>query len=201
MTDIRWLRVAALAAAGVVLACARAYVPADAGADRRTIFAAGKNVWGMKLSPDGRTIAYGESDSSHADIFTVPWSSGTPTRLTRGPHRTWRPSWSPDGRQLAYTSARNGRPDIWVMSSRGTDHLRLTTDTTVEEDPGWSPDGRWIAYASNRGGAYNIWMVPARGGTESAAWAVSWAPDSANALHSYDIGTRLHVQRKGERVW
>lgn len=196
MTDIRWLLVAPATAAAVI-ACARAYPPHDAAAGRRTVFSAARNVWGTKISPDGRTIAYTESDSSHADIFTIPFSGGTPTRLTHGSHRSWRPSWSPDGRQLAYASTRGGQPDIWVMSLRGTEHVRITTDTTVEEDPGWSPDGRWIAYASNRGGTYNIWMVPARGGEprqltrgiEGAAWAVRWAPDSRRVVFMANWGS------------
>jgi TolB protein len=197
MTDTRWCRVAALGAAVAIVACARAFVPPDVGADRRTILASSGNIWGTKVSPDGRTIAYGESDSSYAAIFTIRLSGGASTRLTHGPHRTWRPSWSPDGKRLAYASNRDGRPDIWVMSARGTNHVRVTTDSTVEEDPGWSPDGRWIAYASNRGGTYNIWMVPAAGGgarqltrrTEGAAWAVSWAPDSRRVVFIANWGS------------
>lgn len=196
MTDTRWLRIAALGAAAAVVACARPYLPHDVGADRRAVFAAAKNVWGTKISPDGRTIAYTESDSSYAHIFTIPLSGGAPRRLTDGPHRSWRPTWSTDGRQLAYASNRGGHPDIWVMSSRGTEHVRITTDTTIEQDPGWSPNGRWIAYSSNRGGSYNIWMVPARGGeprqltrrTEGAAWAVNWAPDSRRVVFMANWG-------------
>ena len=202
------VRFAALGAVAAVVACALAYPPRDIGADRLTILAAAKNVWGTKLSPDGRTIAYAESDSSHAVILTLPFRGGVPSPLTQGPHRSWRPTWSPDGRRLAYASTRAGQagqPDIWVMSSRGTEHVRITTDTTIEEDPGWSPDGRWIAYASNRGGSYNIWMVPATGGeprqltrrTEGAAWAVSWAPDSRRVVFIANWGS---PNREG-KVW
>jgi len=77
---------------------------------------------GLKLSPDGQTLAYSVSDrpgSQDRYIYTL----NTVTREQR-PVVTMagvnvRPTWSPDGSQLFFVNEQSGRRALWVVGVRG----------------------------------------------------------------------------------
>src|SRR5215471_13998775 len=118
----------------------------------------------LKLSPDGRFVAYEVIDWSLAtesyfhfsrigtppggigkSVWIVDAQSGQARNLAPNQGNNWGPSWSPDGRYLAYYSDRNHKPQLWLWDVRkGGSRLAmeamvrpsLTTDAVR-----WTPDG------------------------------------------------------------
>ena len=76
----------------------------------------------VDVAPDGQTIAF----SMLGDIYTMPISGGTPTRIAEGLAWEVQPRFSPDGSRIAFTSDRGGGDNIWVMNADGTDARQLT---------------------------------------------------------------------------
>ena len=80
------------------------------------------------ISPNGQTIAF----SYKGDIFTVPVTGGSSTRLTSNAAYDGFPCWSPDGQQIAFSSDRYGSLDVFVISAQGGVPKRLTTNSANE---------------------------------------------------------------------
>ncbi|MCA3752162.1 MAG: PD40 domain-containing protein, partial [Phenylobacterium sp.] len=79
----------------------------------------------LDVSPDGRTLAF----DLLGDIYTLPITGGTPTRISEGlPYET-QPRFSPDGRRIAFTSDRGGGDNIWIMNRDGSDKRQLTQES------------------------------------------------------------------------
>lgn len=114
-----------------------------------------KSVGGLRLSPDGKTVAYAltETDLPRAKKQTHLWlvnADGSRARqLTYGEKSERSPVFAPDGRWLAFVSDRDGSDNLYVMSLSGGEARRLTNLSTGVSDPVWSPDGRAIAFASS----------------------------------------------------
>jgi Tol biopolymer transport system component len=104
-------------------------------------------------SPDGSTIAYWNGSTSgydggpmDAELYTIPATGGTPTRLTDNGIPDIEPAWSPDGSQIAYFSTDRG--DLRVMRADGTRDRAVFTGGNSGWAPSWSPDGTRIAFLS-----------------------------------------------------
>ena len=78
----------------------------------------------VDVSPDGRTIAF----DMLGDIYTMPITGGTPTRIAEGLPYEMQPQFSPDGKRIAFTSDRGGGDNIWVMNVDGSDKRQLTKE-------------------------------------------------------------------------
>lgn len=87
-------------------------------------------------SPDGRLIAYEQSD--YGDDFNI-WvmsPDGTNARaVTSGAFNDVRPAWSPDGKWIAFSSDRGGGDGIYIVPAGGGQPQRI--DTTGGFDPAW----------------------------------------------------------------
>ncbi|WFL78338.1 amidohydrolase family protein [Altererythrobacter arenosus] len=120
----------------------------------------------VDVSPDGRTIAF----TLLGDIYTMPITGGTPTRIAEGLAWEVHPRFSPDGSRIAFTSDRGGADNIWVMNADGSDKRQLTEEKfRLLNQPSWSPDGRFIAakkhFTTARSlGTGEIWMYHVSGG-------------------------------------
>ena len=120
----------------------------------------------VDVSPDGRTLAF----SLLGDIYTMPISGGTPTRISEGLAWEVHPRFSPDGSRIAFTSDRGGGDNIWIMNANGSDKQQLTKeDFRLLNQPSWSPDGRYIAakkhFTTGRSlGTGEIWLYHVSGG-------------------------------------
>ncbi len=120
----------------------------------------------LDLSPDGRTLAF----DLLGDIYTMPVSGGTPTRIAEGLPFETQPRFSPDGRRIAFTSDRGGGDNIWIMNADGSDKRQLTKeDFRLLNQPSWSPDGRFIAakkhFTTGRSlGTGEVWLYHVSGG-------------------------------------
>jgi Tol biopolymer transport system component len=95
-----------------------------------------------RWSPDGKTIAFLSSrESPGVDIWTMPVSGGTPTRVTKvGTIGSYR--WSPDGKSIAFGAQIDSSGSVFVVPATGGTPKRIAPPTSL--NPEWSPDGREI---------------------------------------------------------
>ncbi len=143
-------------------------ITAPTGANIRQIpIRTDEGTWmDVDVSPDGRTIAF----SLLGDIYTMPVSGGTPTRLADGLAWEIQPRFSPDGRRIAFTSDRGGGDNIWLMNADGSDKRQVTKEKfRLLNQPSWSPDGQFIAakkhFTTQRSaGTGEIWLYHVSGG-------------------------------------
>ena len=121
----------------------------------------------VDVSPDGSTIAF----SLLGDIYTMPITGGTPTRIAEGLAWEVQPRFSPDGARIAFTSDRGGGDNIWIMNADGSDMRQLTDeDFRLLNQPTWSPDGQFIAakkhFTTGRSlGTGEVWLYHVSGGS------------------------------------
>lgn len=84
---------------------------------------------------------------SEGDLWSVPVSGGTASRLTSHPSSATDPHISPDGRWLAFTGRYEGSADVYVMPLGGGQARRLTNDGGEVRVQGWTPEGE-VLYAT-----------------------------------------------------
>ena len=172
----------------------------------------------VKISPDGKTIAF----TYKGDIFTVPATGGTASRLTSLPSLEWAPVWSPDGSRIAFASDRNGGSDIYVMSSKGGPATRLTFNSAMETPMAFSPDGAEVVFGAAiqdpaasalfpSGRMTEVYSVPAKGGRvtqllASPAEMISWNGTDGSFLYQDQKGVenpwrKHHTSSVTRDVW
>ncbi|MCP4633190.1 MAG: hypothetical protein GY855_09720, partial [candidate division Zixibacteria bacterium] len=128
-----------------------------------TIFTTTMSIGWQSLSADGNVLAFcaaeGDWTDNNFDIYTVPITGGTPTKLTINSSKDVYPAWSPDGENIVFVSDRagNGNMDLWMIPSEGGTAKQLTDFPGNEHFPHWSHDGQKIAYAGEGG----IWVIDA----------------------------------------
>ncbi|MBL8959430.1 MAG: S9 family peptidase [Gemmatimonadetes bacterium] len=112
-----------------------------------------KQLSGVQLSPDGKSVAYVvesfdlAGNKSDTDLWLASADgSGAPRRLTTSDKKDRSPRWSPDGQRLAFISERGGAPQLFLLSPFGGEAEALTTSKSGVIDYRWSPDGSRIAY-------------------------------------------------------
>jgi Tol biopolymer transport system component len=113
--------------------------------------------FGARLSPDGRTLAFG----SEGSIWTIsvpgkvsPDIAGEPQRLTEAMYALGEGiSWSADGRLIAFRTARmDNTKDIYVVPSNGGKPTKYASiQASSVEKLSLSPDGGVLAYQDDEG--------------------------------------------------
>ena len=131
--------------------------------DRYATFTTNKVTWmSLDVSPDGQTIVF----DMLGDLYTVPITGGTATRLTSGLAHDMQPRFSPDGKRVVYISDQSGDDNVWIMSLDGKDTLQLTKG--IDNDylsPEWTPDGNYVVVAKGTPFASNkLWLYNVHGG-------------------------------------
>ena len=135
------------------------------GTNRHTLTDPGSNATQPAWSPDGRDIAFYNSDTE--DIWVIATDDGSDLRqLTDTGRYNRSPAWSPDGGHIAFT----GDGWIYVMDVDGKNRRELNQRGYVSD---WSPDGRHIAFSQqqvikNRAVYERIWVVGPDGGNVRA---------------------------------
>lgn len=134
---------------------------------------------GPKYSPDGSQLLYAtdkdEVDpANQQDIWVMPSSGGSGTRLTRGINDRESRGWSPDGKRIVTQTVENGVGQLVVLNADGSGTRQITDFPAGTPrfapggifpvmsgavTPAWSPDGNWIAFASNHEGQYEIYRI------------------------------------------
>src|SRR5262245_59352077 len=131
----------------VVLLMVSPFTFADAGKHVPTVddLFAIKSLGGVQLSPDGRFVAYGgtetdfKQDAYVTQLWLAPTAGGAPFQLTRGPKSSENARWSPDARRLAFTSTRAGdKAQIFVLLVEGGEAQQLTKSETGVTSYAWS---------------------------------------------------------------
>ncbi len=114
-----------------------------------------KRLTGAVISPDGRFVAYGvtetdwDQDASIRHLWIAETATGRTWQLTRGKKGAGEMAWSPDGQWLAFTTDREGgKNQIFAIRPDGGEAVQLTKSETSIGDFEWSPDGKTIAYLS-----------------------------------------------------
>ena len=195
---------------------ALAYVPGGVSTPRRTLeWVDRRGTWtefplprrrfvGPRLSPDGKTIAFGVEGATH-DVWMSAVERDTLTRVTFDADSYW-PVWTPDGRRLVFQSNRDGP---WSMYSAPVDRSappeRLLRSDLTQIAWSVSPDGQDLAYVeSHPKTAEDIWIYSfsqrsARPFAVSAAseFAPAIAPNGRwLAYHSSETGRdEVYVQQ------
>jgi TolB protein len=114
----------------------------------------------VRLSPDGRTIAFNSSSGSGAVNVWLSGLDGQDARqLTYDSEFMGFPCWAPDGRQLAVQIKRGENAQIALVPREGGAPVVLTRDEGQAWPYSFSPDGRSVAFAGLRGGFWNVYAV------------------------------------------
>ncbi|HJR50123.1 MAG TPA: protein kinase [Gemmatimonadales bacterium] len=103
----------------------------------------------VKVSPDGRWLAFDSDRGGTADIWRQPLAGDEPEPLTTDSMEEFWPNWSPDGREIVFHAFEGSRRHLFVMSADGRDRRQIIHGPSDERTPSWSPDGRTIYYIHN----------------------------------------------------
>ena len=137
-------------------------IPTDGGSVAR-VPSASRVAW----HPDGRVCYVAKRDGDEApQLYAVPLTNGTETRLTDAPNGIGSYAFRPDGEAVAYTALdplpparaanqeRGFRPEVvdedyrhvslWLFDMASGESTRLTQGLTVQSFV-WSPDGSRLA--------------------------------------------------------
>ena len=116
-------------------------------------------------SPDGRFLAYTESNRTTGDdIWLLPvGGSGKPIPYLRSRFEEFDPRFSPDGRWIAYCTDESGTTEVYV-SPRDDPGRRTRVSTGGGRGPRWRRDGRELYYLGSDG---NLMAVPLGPGAEA----------------------------------
>jgi Tol biopolymer transport system component len=128
-------------------------------------FTATKGTWiSLDVSPDGQTIVF----DLLGDLYTIPITGGTATRLTSGLPHDMQPRFSPDGSRIVFVSDRSGDDNLWMMSLADQALRPVTTGIgSTYLSPDWTPDGEYIVVARSLPlqGLEKLWLYHVNGGT------------------------------------
>jgi Tol biopolymer transport system component len=123
---------------------------------------------GIRVSPDGTTVAAGvASDKETAAIYTIATSGGTSRQLRTPLDSDNRyPAWTRDSRRIAFQSNRGRDLGIWWQAANGSDDARRLTTAGEGEShipESWSGDGT-LLYSVTIKGVATLWTTTVRNG-------------------------------------
>jgi len=114
------------------------------------------SIFGPRISPDGKQVAYRDGDA----VWIVDLTrDAVPRRLTTEPGEG--PIWSPDGQRIAFISIFNNREALFWRKSDGTGSAEMLVDRARAPEH-WSAVNQEFSFItlvgpSGDGGDYDIW--------------------------------------------
>lgn len=126
------------------------------------------------------------------DIWSVPLSGGSATRLTSDAAWDGQPQVSPDGRTVAFVSDRGGNENIWLMNVDGGELRPLTKDPVARwTQPVWDPSGEWVVARKRTVdtrsiGVTELWQLHAQGGDGFALTSLDAHPHAGEHVVTED---------------
>jgi len=84
------------------------------------------------------------------DVWTVPKSGGTATRLSSPAGIESFPKFSPDGNNIAFSANYHGNSDVYVIPTAGGIPKRLTHHSSGDRVIDWHPEGEKVLFTSSR---------------------------------------------------
>jgi Tol biopolymer transport system component/imidazolonepropionase-like amidohydrolase len=135
---------------------------------RTVSFETSEGTWlSLDVSPDGQTIVF----ELLGDLYTMPVSGGSASRITSGPAFDSQPRYSPDGKRIVFLSDRSGAENVWLINADGSAPRALSKgETSLFVSPEWTPDGKYIVASKTEGvlgSAYTMWIWHVDGGSGS----------------------------------
>ena len=183
---------------------------------RITPLTASGNVISVSISPDGRLIAYVESDQGLQSLWLQQVEGGQTLRLI--PERGvsfWSHVFTPDGNTIIFGEKSRADPkgSLHSISTLGGTPRRLVSD--IDSPPTFSPDGQQMAFTrlAFPGPDETALMVARKDGTDVKALAAfkrpervaglfyggpTWSPDGRTVVTSV---TRIGGERAEARSW
>jgi Tol biopolymer transport system component len=132
--------------------------------DRTIEFETAEGSWiSLDVAPDGRAIVF----ELIGDLYTLPITGGTATRIASGLNFDSQPRYSPDGSKIVFLSDRSGDENIWIANPDGTDPRPLTKGKNTRYwSPEWTPDGKYIVVSRSGTGntGTQLWLYHVDGG-------------------------------------
>ena len=116
--------------------------------ERKVSFTTENGTWiSVDVHPNGKTIIF----DMMGDIYTIPISGGTATRITDGMPYDVHPRYSPDGKSIVFISDKSGSDNLWTMDLSSKEQTQLTKDKNKDHvSADWSPDGEYIVGTRGR---------------------------------------------------
>jgi Tol biopolymer transport system component len=140
----------------------------------------GKFAFGLRWSPDDRTVAFTLDTERKSEIYAITLNRGKHQRLIADAGQ-W-PYWSSNGEWLYFASIRDGRLEIAKRSFKGGEAVQITRKGG--DHPEESPDGKFIYYSKGWPNSMSVWRVPVGGGEEVKVL------DSVHVLGQWMVGQR-----------
>ena len=103
---------------------------------------------GLRISPDGRSVAVMRNVDGNDDIWIMRLPDGPLERLTFDALPENSPSWNPDGQVVTYGRAGSG---LWQSRADGTGSPRLLLADIRAYQARTSPDGEWLVFRTLSG--------------------------------------------------
>src|SRR5437773_2465344 len=152
---------------------------------RTVSFETSEATWmSLDVSPDGKTIVF----ELLGDLYTMPVTGGTATRITSGPAFDSQPQWSPDGKRIVFLTDRSGAENVWLCDPDGSHSKALTKGTNnLFASPEWTPDGNYIVVSRTSGvlgSVYELWLIHKDGGSGAAMLRVQPGPNQPPPMNT-----------------
>ena len=118
-----------------------------------------QGVSSLRLSPDGREVAYHQIQKDGGISVGVAGLDGSTRTVATDAEAVSYPAWSWNGRLLAVELKRGDSTQVGVVPREGGPVVELTTGRGQNWPHSWAPDNDRIAFAGQRGGVWNVYAV------------------------------------------
>ena len=118
----------------------------------------------VDVHPSGERIIFGLL----GDLYTVPMSGGSATRITSGMAFDSQPRYGPEGERIVFVSDRSGSENIWVLNRAEEDTVQVTAGDNLRfHSPEWTPNGDYVIASrqTSLGDAATPWLYHVEGGS------------------------------------
>jgi len=150
-----------------------------AGQPQRTI--ASTRPWTPRISPDGRTVAYGAfgAGRSTSDLWITDLATGTTKRLTDDDGDSNDPQWSADGASISYSVSARGGKDLVVRRLKVGDVSVLARRDGTQFASDWLRDGSALLVTEQTDGNQRDILVQPADGSPARPYAATPADEGA----------------------